>query len=89
MLFHVTNAIAFAECAALAALLVAWADKVAGAWLLTLFLAGVCFWIAGNELPTWFGPQATGLALLMLSTAPLGSAIFFNFAATFSSLKLP
>jgi signal transduction histidine kinase len=89
MLFHVTNAIAFAECAALAALLVAWADKVAGAWLLTLFLAGVCFWIAGNELPSWFGPHAAGLALLMLSTAPLGSAIFFNFAATFSRFKLP
>jgi len=89
MLFHVTNAIAFAECAALAALLLAWADKVAGAWLLTLFLAGVCFWIAGNELPTWFGPHAAGLALLMLSTAPLGSAIFFNFAATFSRFKLP
>jgi len=89
MLFHVTNAIAFAECAALAALLVAWADKVAGAWLLTLFLAGVCFWIAGNELPTWLGPHTAGLALLMLSTAPLGSAIFFNFAVTFSSFTLP
>jgi signal transduction histidine kinase len=89
MLFHVTNAIAFAECAALAALLIAWADKVAGAWLLTLFLTGVCFWIAGNELPNWVGPHAAGLALLMLSTAPLGSAIFFNFAATFSRFAWP
>jgi signal transduction histidine kinase len=89
MLFHVTNAIAFAECAALVVLLVAWADRVAGSWLLTLFLAGVCFWIAGNELPTWLGARAAGLGLIMLGTAPLGSAIFFNFATTFSRARPP
>jgi len=89
MLFHVTNAISLAECAVLAVLLAVWADRVAGAWLLILFLAGVSLWIAGNELPTWFGPGAAPAGLLLLCTAPLSSAVFFAFATDFSQVRLP
>ncbi len=88
MLFHVTNAVALAECVALAVLLAVWADRVAGAWLLILFLTGVSLWITANELPTWFGPGAAKAGLYLLCTAPLASAIFFNFAATFSRFRL-
>jgi hypothetical protein len=73
---------------ALAVLLAIWADRVAGAWLLILFLTGVSLWITANELPTWFGPGAATAALYLLCTAPLASAIFFNFAATFSRFRL-
>lgn len=89
MLFHITNAVALAECAALAVLLAVWADKVAGAWLLILFLAGVSLWITGNELPVWFGPGAEPAGLGLLCTAPLASAVFFCFAASFSRVPLP
>ena len=89
MLFHITNAVALAECVALAVLLAVWADKVVGAWLLILFLAGVSLWLLGNELPTWFGPGAARAGLTLLCTAPLSSAIFFDFAATFSRFRLP
>jgi len=88
MLFHVTNAVALTECVALAVLLAIWADRVAGAWLLILFLTGVSLWITANELPTWFGPGAATAALYLLCTAPLASAIFLNFAATFSRFRL-
>lgn len=89
MLFHITNALALAECVALAALLFVWADKVVGAWLLILFLAGVSLWLLGNELPTWFGLGAARAGLILLCTAPLSSAIFLWFATSFSRLRPP
>lgn len=89
MLFHITNATALIECVALAVLLILWADKVVGAWLLILFLAGVSLWILGNELPTWFGPGASRAGLTLLCTAPLASALFLWFAASFSRFRPP
>lgn len=89
MLFHVTNAVALAECMALAILLAIWADKVVGAWLLILFLLGVSLWILGNELPTWLGPGAAHAGLTLLCTAPVSSAIFLWFATSFSRFRPP
>ncbi len=88
MLFHVTNAVTLCECLALAAVLALWAEKVAGTWLLVLFLGGVSLWIAGNELPAWFGPGAIPAGLLLLCTAPVSSAVFFCFAARFGRVNV-
>ena len=37
----------------------------------------------GNELPNWFGPGVETLALHLLGTAPLTSALFFHFCVVF------
>ncbi len=67
----------------LAGVLLAWADRVAGGRLLAAFLAAIAVWIAGNELSNWFGPGVDTLALHLLATAPLTSAVFFHFCVVF------
>ena len=67
------------ETLALAAVLLVWADRVAGARLLAAFLCGISLWMFGNELPNWLGLEYERTALLLLSTAPFASALFFHF----------
>lgn len=55
--------------------------------LLTGFLVGVAAWIAGNELPTWFGPGAETTGLMLLATAALTSAVFLHFTVTFTGTR--
>ena len=83
MAIHVALALAFAETLVLAGLLLVWAQQVAGARLLTVFLLGVAAWIGGNELPNWFGPGVMPFALALLATVPLTSAAFLHFCWVF------
>ena len=87
MAIHIALALALAGSLALALVLWRWAERVAGMRQLTLFLVGVAVWIAGNELPTWFGPGAERAGLCLLATAALTSAIFFHFAARFTGAR--
>ncbi len=79
----VTLALAFAllESLALAAVLMAWADRVVGARLLVLFLLGVATWILGNELPNVLGRSAQPLAMALLAPAALTAATFLHFCS--------
>jgi signal transduction histidine kinase len=79
MLIHAILAFALLETALLAGLLWAFADRVAGARLLLLFLGGVELWVLGNELPNWFGPGWGPVAIALLAMAPVVSAVFFHF----------
>ena len=79
MLIHLTLAFALFETLALAGVLLAWADRVAGARLLAAFLAGIAVWIVGNELPNWFGQGMERASMALLATAPFTSAFFFHF----------
>lgn len=88
MPIHIALALAFIETLALAGLLTAWADRLAGARLLVIFLLGVAVWIAGNELPNLFGLVAAPYAMRMLATAALSSAVFLNFCAVFCNIRL-
>lgn len=88
MVLHVLLAFALLETLVLAALLWVWADRVAGARLLVLFLLGVCVWVVGNELPNWLGPQVERVAIAMVSVAPLVSAVFLHFCAVFCRMRL-
>ncbi|MDM0113569.1 HAMP domain-containing sensor histidine kinase [Variovorax sp. J22R133] len=88
MLIHVFLAFALFETLALIAVLLVWADRVAGARLLAMFLAGIAVWITGNELPNWFGPQVEAAALALLGTAPLTSAFFFHFCVVFCRVDI-
>jgi signal transduction histidine kinase len=87
MALHVALALAFAETLVLAMLLLVWAQQVAGARLLTVFLLGVAAWIAGNELPNWTTPAAMPFALALLATVPLTSAAFLNFSWVFCGMR--
>ena len=58
-----------------------------GNGLLTAFPVGVAPWIAGNELPTGFGPPAEGAGLMLLATAALTSAVFLHFAIAFTGTR--
>lgn len=87
MLIHLTLAFALFETLALAAVLLAWADRVAGARLLAAFLAGIAVWIVGNELPNWFGPGMERPSMALLATAPLTSAFFFHFCGVFCGVR--
>lgn len=88
MALHLALALALAETLVLAGVLLVWAQQVAGARLLTVFLLGVAVWITGNELPNWAGLEATPLALAMLATLPLTSAAFLHFACIFCRIPL-
>lgn len=79
MLIHAVLGFALLETLALAAVLLVWADRVAGARLLAAFLCSISLWLVGNELPNWFGPAYEHTALMLLSTAPFASALFFHF----------
>ncbi|MDH4463314.1 MAG: ATP-binding protein [Acidovorax sp.] len=88
MLIHAVLGFAVLETLVLAALLVAWADRVAGARLLAAFLVGLSLWMVGNELPNWLGPQTEPVAMRLLSTAPFTSALFFHFCTVFCRVDL-
>lgn len=88
MLIHLTLAFALFETLVLAGVLLAWADKVAGARLLAAFLAGIAVWIVGNELPNWFGPGMERASMALLATAPFTSAFFFHFVVVFCGVRL-
>jgi signal transduction histidine kinase len=84
MAIHIALSLALFGSLALALVLWRWAERGAGMRQLTLFLVGVAVWIAGNELPTWFGPGAERAGLSLLATAALTSALFFHFTAAFT-----
>jgi signal transduction histidine kinase len=88
MLIHLTLAFALFETLALAAVLLAWADRVAGARLLAAFLAGIAVWIVGNELPNWLGPGMERASMALLATAPVTSAFFFHFCVVFCGVRI-
>jgi len=88
MLLHAVLAFALVETLVLAAVLWVWADRVAGARLLVLFLIGVGVWVVGNELPNWLGPQTEPLAIALVATAPLVSAVFFHFCVVFCGVRI-
>lgn len=71
------------ECAGLAALLLAWADKVAGSRALALFLAGVATWCVGLLLPPTAGDGWEPVARVLLGAAPASAAAFLVFALAF------
>ncbi|MES2938710.1 MAG: ATP-binding protein [Pseudomonadota bacterium] len=83
MAIHVVMAWALLETLVLAGVLLAWAERVRGARLLTLFLLGVAIWITGNELPNVFGLAAAPFAMAAMSTIPLTSAAFLHFCLVF------
>jgi signal transduction histidine kinase len=89
MALHVALLLALIGCLLLAGLLAAWAERVAGARLLLAFLIGVSLWILGNELPNWLGSQVIPVALMLLATAPLTSAVFLHFALAFTGAPAP
>ncbi|MCM5680509.1 HAMP domain-containing histidine kinase [Schlegelella sp. S2-27] len=88
MLLRVALGLSLLETLLLAGVLLAWADRVAGGRLLAAFLAAFAVWIVGNELPNWFGPGVETLALHLLATAPLTSALFFHFCVVFCRAPL-
>lgn len=88
MLLRAALAFSLFETLVLAGVLWAWADRVAGGRLLAGFLLAIAVWIIGNELPNWFGPGVETLALHLLATAPLTSALFFHFCVVFCRLPL-
>ena len=85
MAIHFALELAMLGSLALALVLWRWAERVPGTRPLTGFLVGVAVWVAGNELPTWFGPGAERLGLSMLATAAVTAAAFFHFAASFTA----
>lgn len=88
MLIHAVLGFALLETLVLAAVLLAWADRVAGARLLAAFLIGISLWMVGNELPNWFGPHTEPLMMALLSTAPFTSALFFHFCTVFCRARV-
>ncbi len=89
MAIHVSLALSLVGSLTLAFILLAWAEEVAGARLLVVFLCGVALWIVGNELPSWLGPDAERPALMLLATAATTSAVFFHFTTVFCGAEAP
>jgi len=89
MLIHVVLAFSLFETLALSGVLLAWADRVAGARLLAAFLGGISVWIVGNELPNWFGHGMEPASMALLATAPVTSAFFFHFVVVFCGVRVP
>ncbi|MES2947916.1 MAG: HAMP domain-containing sensor histidine kinase [Pseudomonadota bacterium] len=88
MLIHAVLGFALLETLVLAAVLLAWADRVAGARLLAAFLLGISLWMTGNEVPNWFGPDAERTMMVLLATAPFTSALFFHFCTVFCAVDI-
>jgi signal transduction histidine kinase len=88
MLIHAVLGFALLETLALAAVLLAWADRVAGARLLAAFLFGISLWMLGNELPNWLGTGAEYATMRLLSTAPFTSVLFFHFCTVFCRVNV-
>jgi signal transduction histidine kinase len=89
MLLHAVLAFALFETLALAGVLTVWADRVAGARLLVVFLLGVGVWVVGNEWPNWVGPQVERWSIALVSTAPVVSAVFVHFCVVFCRVRAP
>ncbi|WP_374436224.1 sensor histidine kinase [Inhella sp.] len=89
MPIRIALGLAIFESLVLAGVLWAWAGRVAGGRLLAAFLCGIALWMAGNELPNWFGPEVGPVAFKLMSLAPAISALFFHFCAVFCRLALP
>ena len=89
MAIHVALLLSLLETFGLAAVLLHWADRVAGARLLVGFVLGVAVWIAGNELPAWTSLDAERPALMLLATAALTSAVFLHFTLVFCRIATP
>ena len=81
--FHLALFLSLAESVGLAILLALRARGVLGDRYLVLFLAGVAAWIAGCELPTWFGPDVMRLATCLVALSPTTSAVFLHFVLVF------
>ncbi|MBB3192857.1 sensor histidine kinase [Roseateles terrae] len=88
MLLRITMGVSLLETLLLVGVLLAWADRVAGGRVLAAFLAAFGLWVVGNELPNWWGPSSETLALHLLATAPLTSAVFFHFCVVFCRAPL-
>lgn len=88
MLIHAILGFSVLETLVLAAVLLAWADRVAGARLLAAFLTGISLWMVGNELPNWLGPETEPVAIRLMATAPFTSALFFHFCTVFCRVDL-
>ncbi|MDA8444314.1 sensor histidine kinase [Paracidovorax valerianellae] len=88
MAIHIALALALVQTLALSGVLWRWAQHVAGAKLLIVFLLGVGVWIVGNELPNWAGIGTASLAMALLATVPVTSAAFFHFCAIFTGQRL-
>ena len=84
MAIHVALVLTLLGSLGLALVLLAWAVRITGAALLTCFLCGVAAWVVGNELPTWFGPRVERVALSLMGTASLTSAVFLHFSLVFT-----
>ena len=80
---HLALFLSLAESVALAILLRLQARGVIGGRYLVLFLVGVAAWIAGCELPTWFGPDMIRLATCLVALSPTTSAVFLHFVLVF------
>jgi hypothetical protein len=80
---HVALFLSFAESLGLAVLLSLLARGVTGVRYLVLFLLGVAAWIAGCQLPTWFGPELVKPAAWLIALSPLTSAVFLHFVLVF------
>lgn len=89
MLIRAVLGFALFETLALVGVLLAFADRVAGARALAAFLTGFAIWVCGNELPNWFGPEVEPWTLALVATAPLTSAFFFHFCVVFCRTVLP
>jgi signal transduction histidine kinase len=83
MLLHAALAFALFETLVLIGVLLAFADRVAGARILAAFLLGIAVWLCGNELPNWGGLRLARASFALLATAPLTSAFFFHFCVVF------
>lgn len=88
MLIHAVLGFALLETLVLAAVLLAFADRVAGARLLSAFLVGISVWMVGNELPNWLGPETERVMMFLLSTAPFTSVLFFHFCVVFCRVNI-
>lgn len=88
MAIHIALALAFVQTLALSGVLWLWAQHVAGARLLIVFLLGVGLWIVGNELPNWAGIGTAPFAMALLATVPITSAAFLHFCAIFTGQRL-
>jgi len=88
MLIHAVLGFALLETLVLAAVLLAFADRVAGARLLSAFLLGISVWMVGNELPNWLGPETERVMMFLLSTAPFTSVLFFHFCVVFCRVDI-
>ena len=88
MAIHLALLLTLFEILALGSVLLLWANQVAGARLLVVFLLGVATWIVGNEMPNWAGLGSVPVAMALLSSLTFTSAAFFHFCVIFCGAPL-